>query len=45
VIAKGRVVYTGATAELGADLDTFEDRLIELLTQQDCAAGSVGGQG
>ena len=35
VIAKGRVVYTGATRELGADLDTFEERLIELLTQQD----------
>jgi ABC-2 type transport system ATP-binding protein len=33
VIAKGRVVYTGATRDLGADLDTFEERLIELLTQ------------
>jgi ABC-2 type transport system ATP-binding protein len=32
VIAKGRVVYTGATRELGADLDSFEERLIELLT-------------
>jgi ABC-2 type transport system ATP-binding protein len=41
VIAKGRVVYTGATRELGADLDTFEERLIELLTQQDCPAGSA----
>jgi ABC-2 type transport system ATP-binding protein len=35
VIAKGRVVFTGATSDLGADLDTFEDRLIELLKQQD----------
>jgi ABC-2 type transport system ATP-binding protein len=33
VIARGRVVYTGATAQLGADLDEFEERLIELLTQ------------
>lgn len=32
VIAKGRVVYTGATRELGADLDEFEERLIGLLT-------------
>jgi ABC-2 type transport system ATP-binding protein len=38
VIARGRVVYTGATRELGADLDTFEERLIELLTLQDCPA-------
>jgi len=33
VIAKGRVVYTGATRDLGADLDAFEERLIELLTR------------
>ena len=33
VIAKGKLVYTGATRELGADLDAFEERLIELLTQ------------
>jgi ABC-2 type transport system ATP-binding protein len=32
VIAKGKLVYTGATHELGADLDTFEERLVELLT-------------
>jgi ABC-2 type transport system ATP-binding protein len=38
VIAKGRVVYTGATRELGADLDAFEERLIELLTQQSVSA-------
>jgi ABC-2 type transport system ATP-binding protein len=37
VIAKGRVVYTGATSELGPDLDTFEERLIELLTGQEPA--------
>jgi ABC-2 type transport system ATP-binding protein len=33
VIAKGRLVYTGPTHELGADLDTFEERLIDLLTR------------
>jgi ABC-type multidrug transport system ATPase subunit len=33
VIAKGKLVYTGATRELGADLDAFEERLIELLTR------------
>ena len=32
VIASGRIVYTGATRDLGDDLDTFEERLIELLT-------------
>jgi ABC-2 type transport system ATP-binding protein len=31
VIAKGRLVFTGATQDLGADLDAFEERLIELL--------------
>ncbi len=31
VISAGRLVYTGLTRELGADLDTFEDRLVELL--------------
>jgi ABC-type multidrug transport system ATPase subunit len=34
VIAKGRIIYTGATRDLGADLDAFEERLIGLLTQQ-----------
>jgi ABC-2 type transport system ATP-binding protein len=33
VIASGRVVFTGATGDLGGDLDVFETRLIELLTQ------------
>ena len=33
VIARGRIVYTGATRELGPDLDAFEERLIGLLTQ------------
>jgi ABC-2 type transport system ATP-binding protein len=32
VIAKGRLVHTGATHELGADIDAFEERLIDLLT-------------
>jgi ABC-2 type transport system ATP-binding protein len=34
VIAKGRLVYTGATSELGNDLDSFEERLIHLLTHE-----------
>jgi ABC-type multidrug transport system ATPase subunit len=34
VISKGRLVYTGATRELGADLDEFEENLIRLLTQK-----------
>ena len=34
VISKGRLVYTGATRELGADLDAFEERLIALLTRR-----------
>jgi ABC-2 type transport system ATP-binding protein len=34
VIANGRLVYTGATRDLGADIDVFEERLIELLTHQ-----------
>jgi ABC-2 type transport system ATP-binding protein len=33
VIARGRLAFTGATHELGADIDTFEERLIGLLTQ------------
>jgi ABC-2 type transport system ATP-binding protein len=32
VIAKGKIVYTGATRELGVDLDAFEERLVQLLT-------------
>jgi ABC-2 type transport system ATP-binding protein len=31
VIAGGRLVYTGAARDLGADIDTFEERLIDLL--------------
>jgi ABC-2 type transport system ATP-binding protein len=34
VIARGKIVYSGATRELGADLNAFEEQLIELLTQQ-----------
>ena len=34
VISRGKLVYTGATRELGADLDAFEERLIGLLTRQ-----------
>ncbi len=32
VIARGRLVFSGATRDLGADLDAFEERLITLLT-------------
>ena len=32
IIAHGRVVFTGATRDLGADLDAFEEQLIRLLT-------------
>jgi ABC-2 type transport system ATP-binding protein len=39
VIARGRLVYTGVTSDLGADLDAFEERLIELLTNR--GAGSA----
>jgi ABC-2 type transport system ATP-binding protein len=35
VIARGRLVYTGATRDLGADLDAFEECLIGLLTHQE----------
>jgi ABC-2 type transport system ATP-binding protein len=31
VISKGRLVFTGPTRELGTDLDSFEERLIQLL--------------
>ena len=33
IIAEGRIVFTGKAGELGADLDAFENRLVELLTQ------------
>ena len=32
VIARGKLVFTGATRDIGTDLESFEDRLIELLT-------------
>jgi ABC-type multidrug transport system ATPase subunit len=35
VISKGRLVFTGSTHDLGGDLDSFEDRLIALLTRED----------
>src|SRR4029077_15076006 len=35
VIARGRLMYTRATRDLGAYLDAFEERLIHLLTQQE----------
>ena len=34
VISSGRIVYTGATRDLGDDLDAFEERLIQLLTNK-----------
>jgi ABC-type multidrug transport system ATPase subunit len=33
VLAKGRLVHTGPTREMGGDIDAFEDRLIAMLTQ------------
>jgi hypothetical protein len=33
-ISKGSIVYTGATRELGSDLDAFEETLIGLLTDR-----------
>jgi ABC-2 type transport system ATP-binding protein len=35
VIARGRLVYTGATSEMGGDIDAFEERLIGMLTQSE----------
>jgi ABC-2 type transport system ATP-binding protein len=37
VIARGRLVHTGATRELGGDIDAFEERLVGMLTQSDRA--------
>lgn len=33
VIAQGRIVHTGPTAELGSDIDSFEERLVQMLTR------------
>jgi ABC-2 type transport system ATP-binding protein len=33
VIAKGALVFSGATRDLGADLDAFEEALLQLLTR------------
>jgi len=35
VIARGRLVHTGATREMGGDIDAFEERLVGMLTQTD----------
>jgi len=35
VIANGRLVHTGATREMGGDIDAFEERLIRMLTQSE----------
>jgi ABC-2 type transport system ATP-binding protein len=35
VIARGRLVHTGPTRELGGDIDAFEERLVEMLTQSE----------
>jgi ABC-2 type transport system ATP-binding protein len=45
VIAKGRLVYTGATGDLGSDIDAFEQHLIRLLTQQDEPSGPARRRG
>jgi ABC-2 type transport system ATP-binding protein len=42
VISRGRLVYTGATRDLGADLDSFEERLIQLLTHASMTAPAGG---
>lgn len=41
VIRQGRLVYTGPTHNLGADIDAFEERLIALLTVGDEPVGSL----
>lgn len=40
VIAGGRLVHTGPTQELGADIDTFEERLVGMLTQSERSQGA-----
>jgi len=42
VIARGRLVFTGATRDLGPTLDAFEEQLILLLTQAGHTHGPVG---
>jgi len=41
VIARGRLVHTGATRDIGGDVDAFEERLVEMLTQSE-PSQSVG---
>jgi ABC-2 type transport system ATP-binding protein len=36
VIARGRLVHTGATHEMGGDIDAFEERLVGMLTSSEC---------
>lgn len=38
VIAGGRLVHTGATHEIGGDIDAFEETLVAMLTQSEPAA-------
>jgi ABC-2 type transport system ATP-binding protein len=35
VIARGRLVHTGRTLEMGGDIDAFEERLIGMLTHSE----------
>jgi ABC-type multidrug transport system ATPase subunit len=35
VIATGQIVHTGATRELGGDIDAFEECLVGMLTQSE----------
>ena len=37
VIAQGRLAFSGAAQELGADLDSFEERLVNLLLSREIA--------
>ncbi|HKV61489.1 MAG TPA: ABC transporter ATP-binding protein [Candidatus Acidoferrum sp.] len=41
VIARGRLVHTGPTREMGADIDAFEEGLIAMLTQSDHAESGL----
>jgi ABC-2 type transport system ATP-binding protein len=34
ILAKGKLVYNGPVRDMGGDLDSFEERLIELLTRK-----------
>jgi ABC-2 type transport system ATP-binding protein len=43
VITRGRLVFTGPARDLGPDLDTFEERLVELLVAGASATSQSSG--